>query len=282
MPCTDDIQTLQDISRDVCGQKQDLDIIRAQMCKWAPPQYGDTGEQLRAAFFQAAALAIAILNGLAQAEIADKQQDLADSWYGHAKYKWDRFNDKYVPLEKKLLAEVSNVPIRNIDCDGAEARAQNATNSAYDGANKYLSRTAKSYRICLDPSLLTYMDLRRNKMLVDTENYNLADERWFTDFKNDQRWNRRSNVLNLGRNLNSEALKYGDVANALYKQVGQQIERAAGGLMQAFGYFGARNDTYYPTTYLQGQSTLVQMSSPYGTLGGADPYGGGSTFPTEK
>ena len=61
---------------------------------------------------------------------------------------------------------------------------------------------------------------------------------------------RRNDFLNLGRNLTSEALKYGDVARNLYNQVGQQIDQAANSLMSTLGYYGARNDTFYPTTFL--------------------------------
>lgn len=248
-------------------------------CDWAAPQYGGIGESAWTDFFQAAALVIAIANGVAQSEIADKRQDLADRYYNMAKYKWDRFANNYMPLEKQLLAETSMAPIRTIDCRGARDRANVAVNTAYDNMDTYLVRMAKSYRICLDASLIQYNQNRRNVMTVDTENFNLSDERWFTDVKNDQRWNRRSNVLNLGRNLASQALAYGDVANALMKTVGSQIDRAANGMIQAFGYYGARNDTYYPTEYLntaQGLNTnIVQIGTPTNVnVSGINPTGG--------
>lgn len=248
-------------------------------CDWAAPQWGGIGESKWTDFFQAAALVIAIANGVAQGEIADKRQDLADRYYRMAKYKWDRFSGNYMPLEKQLLAEVSSVPVRDIDCTGAHDRAGVAVNTAYDNMDTYLVRMAKAYRICVDDSYIQYNQNRRNLMEVDTENYNLSDERWFNDVKNDQRWNRRSNVLNLGRNLSSQALAYGDVANALMKTVGSQLDRAATGMIQAFGYYGARNDTYYPTEYLntaQGLNTnIVQVGTP-GSLnaGGINPAGG--------
>ena len=87
-------------------------------------------------------------------------------------------------------------------------------------------------------------------MLVDTENYNLRDDTWFTDYKSDQRWGRRSNVLNLGRNLGSIAMKYGDVARALSEDVGGLFNRATASLSMALGYYGTRFDTYTPSTYL--------------------------------
>lgn len=221
-----------------------------QLCHWNAPEYGIKGTFDWTTLFRVAGLAIAVANGIAQSEIADKQQDLADKWYSQAKFKWDRFAGRYMPLEIKLLNEVSSVPIRNIDCAGAHDRAEASVNTAYASTAIYMKQQAKKLCLCLDPSLLSAVNQKQNMMLVDTENFNLTDERWFTDYKNDQRWNRRSNVLNLGRNLNSESMQYGKIANALYGQIGQQLDRAAGGLMQAVGYYGARNDTYYSTTYL--------------------------------
>lgn len=225
---------------------------QTRFCHWAAPEISDKGEFKWTELFQLAALAIAIANGIAQAEIASKQQDLADGYYQMAKYKWDRFSNKYMPLEKKLLNEVSTVDIRELDCDDDRQRAELSVNTAFDSLSQYLTRQARKLRLCIDPSMVGMIDHRRALALVDTENYNIQDDQWFTDFKNDQRWNRRSNVLNLGRNLSSEALKYGDVARSLYANVGAQIDKAASSLMGALGYYGARNDTYYPTTYMSG------------------------------
>lgn len=221
-----------------------------RFCHWAAPEISDIGEDGWSVAFQAAAIAIAIANGLAQAQISEKQQDLAEGWYQQAKYKWDRFNTKYKPLEISMLNEASSTPIRSLDCADDKTRAQAAVNSAYTASRNSLTRLAKGLRICVDPHTLTVIDHKQALMLGDTENYNLNDDQFFTDYKNDQRWNRRSNVLNIGRNNATEALKYGDVARSLLSQVGNQIDRAANTLMTSLGYYGARNDTYYPTTYL--------------------------------
>lgn len=241
-------------------------------CHWAAPEYGGVGESAWSAFFKAAALAIALANSYAQAEIADMQQDLAEGYYDQAKFKWDRFETKYIPLEKKLLAEVSSTPIREMNCAAAEDRAIDAVNTSYDVFESYLERMAKQYNLCMDATLLASIDVQQTMQLVDSENYNLVDEQWYTDYKNDQRWNRRSNVLNLGRNLSSEALRYGDVANTLLKSVGQKIETAAQGVMGALGYYGSRFDTVYPTTYLAGAGQnangLVSVASTPADVGG--------------
>ena len=239
---------------------------------WAAPEVTDTGNNAWSTAFQSAALAIAIANAAAQGEIHSKQMDLAKSYYDMAKYKWDRFAGNYMPLEILLLNEVSTVAIRALNCDDDRQRASVSVNSAFDSMSRYLSQLAKKFRLCLDESQIDAMEHKRTMALVDTENYNIYDDQFFTDFKNDQRWNRRSNVLNLGRNLTSTALKYGDVAKSLYSTVGSEIQQAAAGMVQALGYYGARNDTYYPTEYLNSAGGLnSQIVSIGGGTGNINP-----------
>lgn len=237
-------------------------LSNIRFCRWAASEVTGGGNTWYALALQAATMAIQALNAAAQSEIQDMQLDLADGYYRQAKYKWDRFNSVYRPLEQKLLDETSNTPIRSLDCNGAKTRARTSVASAYSAAAGYLNREAKKMRLCVDDSTLNLMNYRRSVIDVDTENYNLVDDQWYTDYKNDQRWNRRSNILNLGRNLSSEVLSYGNVANTLLNTVSGQLDRAANAVVTALGYFGARNDTMTPNTYLGGtQSGLVQLGA---------------------
>lgn len=246
-----------------------FDSIR--FCHWAAPEYTAVGESAWNNFFTVAQLLVAVANAIAQQNIADKQQDLADSYYQMAKDKWDRFKNKYMPLEIKLLNETSTEPIVDLNCTDDFRRAEASVNPAYAQMQEYMAHAKNKFNLCIDPTLVTMMETKQAVTLVDTTNYNLQDDQWYVDYRNDKRWNRRSNILNLGRNLASEALKYGDVARNIYNQVGQQIDQAANSLISSLGYYGARNDTFYPTTMMSGYGTtnagMVVSSTP--AFGGA-------------
>ena len=252
-----------------------------RFCNWAAPEYGPVGEFNWSDAFRAAALMIAIANGVAQSQIADMQQDLADSYYDMASSKWDRFYKHFVPLEKKLLREVMTAEERNMDCDDDRQRASEWIGRAYDSMSDWMYGKLRQMRACLNAADKRRPRLAQKLAYVDTANYNYVDDRWFCDYSNDKRWNRRSSVLNLGRNLGSEALKYGDVARSLLNTVSGQIEQAANGLVNAMGYYGARLDTYYPTSYLgqsQGNLANIGQSIGYGaqqTLGMPGTMGAG-------
>ena len=95
-----------------------------RFCNWAAPEWGPTGEFNWDDAFRAAALIIALANGVAQSQIADMQHDMAKS-------KWDRFYQKFVPLEKKLLNEVLTEPLKEMDCADDRQRADSWVGRAY-------------------------------------------------------------------------------------------------------------------------------------------------------
>lgn len=247
-----------------------VQLAPVRFCHWNAPQWGEIGELAWNTAFKVAELTIAVANSIAQQEIADKQMDLADRWYSHAKYKWNRFDQQYKPLEQLLLRETSTVPMPKLDCVGVRARSNDFVNTAHASAEADVKRIAKKYCVCMNPTLARAIDTRQNILLVDTYNFNYNDDRWFRDLKEDQRWNNRSNVLTLGRNLDSQAMSYANLANQIFGRVSQQIDRATGAAMNALGYFGARNDTFSPMTYLAtgGRSSAGTMSN----IGTSQPY----------
>ena len=232
------------------GGKEGYGFAPIRFSNWAAPEISDAGEGAWSNLWQAAATAIALYNAKIQGDINKEQMNLANQYYDMAKYKLDRFMKNYKPLEEKLLRETRTTPVRELDCDDDRKRSKASVDSAFSSLSEYASRQAKKLRVCVDKSMLGMMAYRQNMMLADTENYNLLDDQFYTDYKNDQRWNRRSNVLNLGRNMGAQALSYGDVARTLMGNLSGQLDKITGSLMTAVGYFGARNDTYYPNTFL--------------------------------
>lgn len=217
----------------------------------APPEYGPIGENTWSVAFEAANTAIALANSVAQGDIADKQQDLSERYYDMASSKWSRFESQYMPLEKQLVNEVAAEPIKDMDCTGAIGQATENLYSTYSDCMGALNRDMRAMHLCNDYSpIRSAISYYNNQLRVDMMDFAMEDEHWYTDYKNDKRWNRRNAVLNIGRNMASDALKYGDVAMKTFGRVGQQIQTAATGMASALGYYGGRNDTYYPTTFL--------------------------------
>lgn len=264
-----EIQTQQDASG-----RPGLGLAPLRFSNWAAPEISNDGEGAWSYLWQVAGLALAAYNAKKQQDIYDEQKKLSDRYYTMAKKKLDRFMEgteghkSYKELELSLLDEVKTEPEHEMDCKDDRKRAKTATNSAYSVLDNYLTRQAKKMHVCIDDSKTGRMAYRKTIMLVDTENYNLIDDQFHTDYKNDRRWNRRSEVLNLGRNMSAEALSFGDVARAYYDKLGPQLDKVTSSIMGAVGYFGGRNDTYYPNMFLGNLGGLNNNLIPTGTTAG--------------
>lgn len=249
-----------------------------RFARWAAPEITDEGEKGWATFWSAIAIAISAANALYQGKIADRQMELGNAYYDMAKYKLDRFMNNYKPLELAMIDDIKATPVREMDCADDRSRATSSVESSYGAATRFSAQQAKKLRICFDQSFNNFMDYRKAIMQADTENFNLIDDQFFVEYKNDQRWNRRSDLLNVGRNMTGEAMSYGDVARQAMNNVNGQLDKVTNSLMTAVGYFGARNDTYYPNAMLStaggmnnnliSTSTTGIMHSPSGIAAG--------------
>lgn len=230
-------------------QHTDLTPIAKRMCSWAAPEYGAVGEGWDRKAMLAAQIAIyASIIGL-NTFIQNKNHDIASSYADISKDKWNRFKDAYAALEKKMIAEAQNTPEPTVDYGDARNRASNAINFAYNSTQSSMARYAKLYALCMDDSL----DLSYSKTLLlnDTVTYNYRDSENFRDYKSDKRWNRRSDILNLGRNTQATAFSYAQHASESFAGLAGAIAQAGNGLSGLLGYMLNRNETVYPAQFSQ-------------------------------
>lgn len=250
------------------GGKPRLGAAPTRFATWAAPEVSNEGESAWSWIWRTAGLALALYNTKIQGKIYKEQERLSNNYYNMAKDKLNRFMNNYKPLELALLEEVKTEPEAEMNCKDDRKRAKASVNGAFDTLGGYLERQAKKLRVCIDDSKTHRMDYRKTLALVDAENYNLIDDQLYVDYKNDRRWNRRSNVLSLGRNMSGEALNFGDVARTFYGQLGPQLDKITGSLMGAIGYYGGRNDTYYPNMFLGNYGGLGNSLISTGTTAG--------------
>lgn len=230
--------------------------------KWMMPQTTAQGYIEGNVVENALTVAMALLQITVAKKIADLKIELAEDYYAMAEYKWQRFITSYVPLEKKLLREVSSVAIATMDCADDRARAESSVNSAYALLQQQLARIRKSLHICIDENMLSVIEHRRVVMLVDTENFNLSDDNYWSDILNDDRWNKRSTVLDLGRGISTLSQSYGALAKQGIDSAGGQVMAFTNSVINSMGYLGARRETAYPqVSLMSGTSTGGALKS---------------------
>lgn len=242
-----------------------LKAIHRELCVWAKPTKSAASEPWTKAIWQAALIAVAVINTAAQISITKKRYQIAKDYANLAKDRWTRFRDNYAPLERAMLNEVANAPIYEPDYPGARRRAQEHSSSAFFWANDQMADLATKYGLCLDPSFSNDMDLAEALSRDDGTNFNYRDEEFFALYKQDQRWNRRSTLLDLGRDLHAQSASYATAANDALKTVGGLLDAGAAGATKLLGYLSTVGETQYPATF-SAATPLTGQSSAWGSM----------------
>lgn len=233
---------------------RDLTPMAEKFCAWAAPTYnGNSSTTDRALWIAAQVVLTTALIGL-NTHIQNKQYDIAKDYQKLSQQKWERFRDKYAPLEKKMLNEASSMADPDPDYDDAKSRGNTASDIAFSIMARDLKRYAKMYALCIDDSL----DTDRYKVLSrdDTVNFNYRDAENWAHYLSDKRWNRRSDILNLGRDNSATGFSYAQQASTALAGYAAALNQAGNGLSGLFGYLSNRNETQYPA--------LFAMSAPLG------------------
>lgn len=226
-----------------------LTTVAQRMCAWAAPEYNEIGEgyDRKAMLVAQAAIYTSII--ALNTYVQNQNYKIARAYADLAVDKVERFQNNYVPLELKMLYEVSAMNDVLPDYSGSRTRARNANAFAYNSANSEMQRRAKQLALCMDDSL----DLSTDKALLrdDTINFNYRDAETFATYKADRRWNRRSNILNIGRNNHATAFSYAQHASQAFSGFAGAIAQVGNGISGLLGYMNNRNETVYPAMFSQ-------------------------------
>jgi hypothetical protein len=241
-----------------------MEPISNKLCEWAAPQYNSAGEGIDRSLWVAAQALIYASTIALNTHIQNKQYQIARDYQNITNDRHSRFTNMFAPLEMRLLSETSNTSKYSRNYTYARNRATSNTNSAYNIANDSLQKFAKSYALCQDATL--YLDMQKAKTTDDAVNFNYRDEENYAYYREDKRWNRRSDILNIGKNNVSTSLGYAATSNELYGGVASAVAQAGSGLSTLVGFMSNRNSTTYPNQF--------SMMAPLGTgaiVGGSVP-----------
>ena len=232
----------------------ELKTVAARMCAWAAPEYSVSGavrDRTAELVAQAAIYSsVAALNTYIQ----NKNYHIARSYTNLSLDRWNRFKNAYAGLETKMIATTMNTAEPTADYAGAKSRAQSSVSFAYNSAKSTMTLYAKLYALCMDDSL--NLDHSQAITRDDTVNFNYRDVENYKDYLSDKRWNRRSDVLNLGRNNLPTASSYAQHASNALGYVSNAVIGIGSGLSGLVGYLFNRNETVYPAQF--------SMASNYG------------------
>lgn len=221
-----------------------------------------------------AAAAVATINTLAAYDIAQKQLSIARQYFNISRQSWDRFRTVYGACERREMNEACGTPEYTPQYIRVSNAYMDEVTRQFSTADGNIRDLVDLYCLPVDSSLEQDIALITAQIRGDSGNFALRREEAREITKNDVRWERRSQALNRGRDIQSTAASYAKAASDGYSGLSDSIGKATDGAMTAIGYFANRNQTNYP-----GPRTMVNQppQSPinYGEGGGS--FGIGSS-----
>lgn len=241
-----------------------MEKLNRELCVWAKPTYGAEGVSALNVLWKAAMIAVAGINTAAQLEIANKQYSIAKDYANLASDRWSRFVNGYAPFEQSMLNEVRNSPEYKPDYNGAKARAEQMNNHAFISSDRAMASIGGAYALCVDSSLIDDMDYAEAVSVDDSANYGYRDEENYAQAKSDNRWNRRSRLLNIGRDNLQQSASYADSANSALDRLKGLAGAGAQGAMNLIGYLSTIRETQYPSFFTGGTALSGSSSQALG------------------
>lgn len=213
---------------------------------WPQPTVTDEGVKSNADWASVAATAVALVNTVTAVNIADKQYKIAKDYYDLARQKWDRFRRIYMPCERKEVTEACNTPEYVPQYKDKSNTYLTSVRYQYGGVKDFLMDMYDRYCICSSDSIFRDVAVLQGMAENDSINFAYREEEARKEAKDDKRWNRRSQALNRGRDIQSQATSYAKAAAGAYGDLGKTIGGVAEGAISALGYFSTRRGTVYP------------------------------------
>lgn len=194
------------------------------------------------AILSGAILAYNTLNSLRMAKL---QRDLGKKYLKLAEDHRDYYNERYKPLEADLAKEALALPKYVRDKERLNTgqmlmsvRGRNA--GRVDKAISCTGRYCTGQRAAIMTDQL--MEQAATESLVAGLGFRYTDREEITH--NNLRWEKREQVMRIGRDIPTEAVSYASLAAGTFGSLGKQAGMAAEGAMGFLAY--GRGDTQYP------------------------------------
>jgi hypothetical protein len=225
-------------------------------CHWAAPEYSDIGQTVLHTVLSAISFAVAIWSAIEQRRVFDMRYEIAKGYANIAQEQWNRFNGTYKPLETSMIAVCSSETTIKPDYAKNKSEFTPFVDTALGQAQAELDRYSKAFCLCPVNGSMT----ANSALKDDVINFSYREREEYALDRDVARFNRRSSLLNMGRDLLSDSAKYSGSANDLLSGAGESQAAATQSAFTALGYLRNRFATSYPNYVMSSSSAGVTMS----------------------
>lgn len=192
----------------------------------------------------AGVLALNVANSLRMAKL---QRDLGRRYLELAEEHRRYYNERFKPLEISLTQEALALPLYVRDKEQLNTGQMliSARLPSAGAADAVISCTG---RYCTGQRAAILTDQLLKQATVESMAAGLAHR--YTDkeeiTRNNLRWDKREQVMKIGRDIPTEAVSYASLAAGIFGSLGEQAGKAAEGAMSFLAYNAERGQTQYP------------------------------------
>lgn len=191
------------------------------------------------------AATVAAYNTLNSLRMARLQRDLGEKYLKLAEDYRNYYNQRYKPLEIDLTQEALNLPLYSRDKEQLNT-GQMMITARLQTAGAIDNAIACTGRYCTGQRAAIINDQLMQQATVESTVAGMAHR--YTDReeinRNNLRWEKREQVLKLGRDIPSQAVSYASLAAGSFGSLGRQAGLGAEGAIQFLAY--ERKNTNYP------------------------------------
>lgn len=220
-------------------------LTHTSFCHWAAPEYSDTGQSGLHLVLAAISFAVGVWSAYEQMRVFNMRYEIAKGYANLAQEQWDRFSSRYRPLENAMISEC--LAETEIKPDYPKARS-GFTQFAEAGAAQAQAECdslMKQYCLCPDQTQAQSILADRALCLDDSVNFSYRDQEIYSRNRDDFRFNKRSNILNIGRNMLADSSRYAAASGEMLTDAANLTSAATQGAFTFLGYIRNRASTAY-------------------------------------
>ena len=226
----------------------------------------------RTAFIRGALNAAIIgINTATALKIAKMNYDLAKDYAKLAEDYRNYYNDNYKPIEKELIKEAMDEKEYVRDKDDLY-KGQMLISAKLPFVGKAEKLASCTGRYCTGQRQAIINDIMLEQAMVESMvcgmAHRYADDEALT--RDTYRWERRNQVLKLGRDIPVEAISYASLATGIFGSIGQQASAAVQGASWYLGFGGDRVETKYPPR--RGELSILRFKPNVPHVQEVEPY----------
>lgn len=221
----------------------------------------DEGLDIFGGLLAGAAVLSAGYNAYRAVELATKEWAMADKYWRIAQNWLDYYRDYFAPVEDQEVNEAMNLQKDEPDYETARGRARAVAWLQFKDVLRQGVRCTSRYCTGLRQDMLADMSAAQADAVAMADGLGYRNERAYIEARDDVRFKKMLETAKRGRDMVADNVSLATAAAGIYGDLFNQAWQGLTGAGQYLGYYGSRNQTMYPTTYLNTYARVAERAT---------------------